>query len=237
LKAPSSRTIRWFVAFALALGLWFGRGLWLARLARGLTVNERQADCQYFCLHAAETGVSGDCSLDDAAAFYRGSPSRQILVIEPRPKRVVELGIARPFEQLVRRELHRRGVPDSAVQLIAGEARNRWGEVCQLGSWLQKEPGAEVILACPRFGGRTMRRLLDAALDPAQASRVHVVDCSDERITTTNWWETHEGVKTVVLDWLDLLFLTSERARPEQPQWSTAEYQRLVRQTIGEAPR
>jgi hypothetical protein len=234
----SKRWCKVGVLLALAVALWFAHS-WLLSVgvARPLIADDPPADAQYLCLRGDEFGFDGEDCLDQAATWRRATPAGRILLLEPWPRRIVDIGILPSFEQTARRELGQRGVADDAVVLVRGRAKDEWEEARLLQTWLQERPEASIVVLCSRFQSGQRRYVLDTVLAPADARRVAVRGLADPRYDETNWWKSRSGVKAVMFGWLRLIYAWGRGEDRDVPRRYTAdEYQTLLKTTFGEAP-
>jgi len=178
----------------------------------------------------------GDHRFDIAAELYRKNPSRRLVLIEPCPSRLVRNGIIPSFENICRRELNARGVPNEAVELIPGEARNAWAAARLLRQWISDHPDARLLVLCNRFASRRQRSVLDAVLGPEDAARVFIRGLPDRRYHETNWWQSRCGAREFVFGSLALAYLWCRGEGREDPQqWNPDDYERMLCRTAADA--
>jgi hypothetical protein len=233
LKSLLTRHRRLVALAATAVVLAAVHPLLLRGMARLLVLHEPAMSTRYVCLLGGEGGVMGDHAFDWAAEFCRADPDRKVLLIEPYPSRMVEIGVVRSFEAMSRRELQKRGVPPSTVLLIAGRSRDDWEAMHHLGDWLAAHPG-EAALACDCYHSRYFRYLLDHSMSPAEAGRAHTLILSNAARRRAFWWRNRAGVKEIMFGWLELLYAWGQgKDRFVPARTSTHEYQELVRAKLG----
>ena len=155
-RFPAS--MRWRVALVLAIVLAAGLGHapLLRLLVRPLRSEQSIAGARYLVLQGDERGVHDSYNFTAAAQFYQADTTRQILLLEWRPGRVVELGLLRSFAALGRQELARMGVPDAAVEVIDGQAADPWEVARRLGISLRAMKSRLPSMKC---GGEGSQRL------------------------------------------------------------------------------
>jgi hypothetical protein len=226
---------------AILLGVislvWLVHGPLLRGLARPLVADRPQGECDGICLRGTDFGADGDRCYEEAAARWQQLPSRAILLIEPWPYRVSEMGAAPSFEALSRRQLDVRGVEAGAVRLIPGKARDVWDQARSLGAWLEDHPSCRVEFLCDRFYSRQVRYALDHVLAAEDADRVDVVPLSDRLVDEDNWWRSRKGVKDFMFAWLALAYTVRQGEHRAPPtRWSVAEYEEMLQAKLGEAP-
>jgi hypothetical protein len=225
------------VVLALVSLVWLVHRPLLRGLARPLISDERQGECDAICLHGTEMGADGDRCYEEATARWQQLPSRSILLIEPQPRRLSELGAVPSFEAFCRSQLGKRSVAAGAVRLIPGRARDVWDEAHVLGSWLEANPGRRVSLLCNQFSSRRIRYALDHVLGPEDAARVDVVPLTDRLVDEDNWWRSRQGVKNFMFAWLGLIYTVRYGEQRVPPtRWSVAEYEEMLQAKLGDAP-
>ena len=148
-----------------------GHGPLLRMLSWPLVDEQAPGEAALRCLHGNEYGAEGDPTLDESVQWCREAPGRRILLLEPRPHRVVQQQIVPSFDEMVRRELIARGVRGAAIVTVPGKAGNDWEKARLLGAWLQQNPTAEVLLVCDRFHSGRLRYVLDSVLGRELAGR------------------------------------------------------------------
>jgi hypothetical protein len=237
----AGRNRMWRCALALViLGLVvFGCRPMLRWSARPLIADESAPDAQFVWLGGSDSGVDGEDSCRQAAAWYHESAGRRILLTQPRSGRIVRVGILPSLETAARRELGQgeNAVPAEDIVLLPGDARDAWDHARLIQAWLQDHEQAKVVLYCNRFHGGLLRMVLNNVLGPADAGRVAVHGVDDPRYDETNWWKSRTGVKAWLFGWLELAYSWKVgEGRVHPTQLSADEYQAMVAQEFGEAP-
>jgi uncharacterized SAM-binding protein YcdF (DUF218 family) len=159
----------------------------LRGLSRLLVVDESHAGTTCVAL------LGGDGRHDRAAGFYHDGRARQVLLVQSYPDRLEALRLVPSRDEVDRQALLARGVPDAAVTVIPGQARDDWERVRALRPWLQDHPGVHVHLVCERFGSRRLQLLCRRVLGP-DAARVHLLALAPGDYDETNWWQSKEGL-------------------------------------------
>jgi hypothetical protein len=171
------------VALVVLAGLYLFRAPLLRTAATALVVDQPRETTAALLLLSADRGP------ERAAECYRAG---RILLIEEWPGRVVQLGILPPREDALRRDLDAAGVPEGAVTVLTGRAKNDWDRGRRLRQWLADNPGATVTVLCDRFGSRRLCRIFGATLG-ADAARLRWWAPADRRYDESNWWHCKEG--------------------------------------------
>jgi uncharacterized SAM-binding protein YcdF (DUF218 family) len=228
--------IRTAVVLAVVAAVGLGHAPLLRLLARPLLDRQSQDEAAWLCLQGSEYGVEGDATFEEPALWYHAAAGRRILLLQPWPHRVVELGVVPSFEQMARRELTRRGVPDVAIVTVEGAARDDWENARRLRAWLEQNAAAQVALVCSQFHSGQVRYVLDSVLDRQSAARVRIRAIADPDYDETNWWRSRRGVKGFMFAWLGLLYARGEGEERIAPcGWSVQKYQSLLEETYGKA--
>lgn len=238
-KPLRRKRIRQVVLLAALLSCaWFCYPSILRAVARGLIVDQQQSgpDCIWIRTYGGPS-PDGDRCYAQAARLYREDTSRHILLMEPKPSRLVQIGAVSRFEPVARRQLAARGVPHSVVTSVDGEPETHWDEVRLLGAWLNEHPGSDVLLLCDRLGSRRWRYLLDTVLQPHHASRVGILALRNRKFDETNWWKSRRGAKSIFYAYVALTYaFCSGEPVPRAESWDADEYERRL-QAIGRAGR
>lgn len=224
-SAPRMRVTRFRVALLVLLLAVLFHGPALRLAARPLVVDERVASVD------AVVVVSGDRSIEEAARLIREQRAGEVLLIEPYPVRLVRYGVLRPRAEQDRSQLVTRGVPESAVVVLDGEANGSWESARRLGHWLNEHPERRVLILRDRFHGRYQRHIVNAVLDESAASRVSYFGLKDRRFDESNWWRSRSGIKEFIASAMDLAHvLVCGESSPAAEWWDPDEYeQQLVR--------
>jgi hypothetical protein len=216
------------MVLVLSACLWFWHGAILRGMASVLVADQGQQDAKFVLV------VDGDRRYDAAAALYREDPSRRVVLIEPYPTRLVQVGALPSFEAISRRELHARGVPEEAVTVIPGKARTAWEETRLLRSWLKEHPDAQLLLLCDRFGSSYRRHVLDSTLPAGEAARVRILALPDRRYDETNWWKSRRGAKEWLVGLTTLVYASCRgEGRLCCEQWNPDDYENDLQRAVG----
>jgi hypothetical protein len=210
------------LAVAIIGSLWLARGPVLLGAASALIVDryEGRGDAVWL--------VDGHRQSDVAAGLYRENPSRTIVMVRPVPNRLVRLGILPSDEQIGQAELHRRGVPGVAIEVLdRGSA-----PLSEIRDWLRTHPQKDVIFVCSRFSSRRQSWALAQALEPGELDRVHIYAVPEYEYDETDWWTNRTGVKEFFNNWLGQIYawLGCEEEEPES--WDPDEYEQELAKAI-----
>jgi uncharacterized SAM-binding protein YcdF (DUF218 family) len=196
---------------ALALGLYLARGRLLPAAARFLDVSEppRRADAVMVLGGGAATRPFV------AAALVRAGLARRALVPRVRPSPEGDEGLTLPEDEVIRRALRARGVPDEAVVTLPGEVDSTRDEAQALGRFLEAEPDARVIVVTNGFHTRRARMLFRHALGERLA-RVHFVAAPTDGFGAEDWWRHEEGFRCYAGEYFKLAYYGLREDRPWQ---------------------
>jgi hypothetical protein len=141
---------------------------------------------------------------DEVARLYHDGEVRAVVLIEDRSSRLVQAGIVPTLEAVMRRELAKRGVPESAFEVVAEGNRTGWSGARRLGAWLEAHPEATVTVLCDEFDSRRVAYVCRQVLSPEAMARVRFRALTDSRYGVNNWWRGRQGIvqffsSTVVL--------------------------------------
>jgi hypothetical protein len=176
----------------------------------------------------------GDGRFDVAAAWVREDPQRRILLIPGRPERVMELGILPSAEAVARRELAKRQVPETGIELIPGSDRRDADSIGLLAAWLKEHPKLRAAVLCERFSSRGLRLRIDAAATGDVAGRIDIWALPDRRYDEQNWWRTRTGIRQLVLNSIALAYTWRQNGSDQAPDTLNVEqYEALVERRMG----
>jgi hypothetical protein len=223
------------IAAALVVGLAL-HGPLLRSLAGPLIADDPVGDYDYVGILQWYNGPDGDRCYDAAADLCRRRPSCQLLLVQSRSNRLVELGILPSFIALTRRQFESRGLPWKSPTILRHNGNDDWATARAIRSWLADRPNVTVVLLCGGFRSAHLRYALDTVLDPTQAARVRVHPLPDRNFDDTNWWKSRNGFKGFGTEWLRQFhgWFTGAEHRPP-PYRSIDEYEDSVLRNFAEA--
>lgn len=173
--------------------------------------------------------LGGDGRHPVAAIMLEGGTANSILLIEPPPTRLTELGIIEKRSEAARRKLVELGVAQDRIVVVQGNPEQDPRAFRILSDWLGQHPNTKVAVLCDRFGSRWVRYTLDNVLDERDRRRVHVVALRDRRYDESNWWSRRTGWKVVFNAYFDLAYAVccgEDEAQP--PMLDADEFEREV---------
>jgi hypothetical protein len=174
--------------------LWGAHGPLLRAAARTLVVDRPLPRTDYLWL--ADGSQRDHVFANVVATRYRQDSSQRILVIEPRPPRLVRENVLPSFIALAQRELGRRGVPAAAIVTVPARVANFHEEALLVAVWLQTHPRARLQMLCDRFGSGRYDLILRSVLGPGELARVGVMALPRRgQFDEGNWWHNRSGVQ------------------------------------------
>src|SRR5262245_32540511 len=136
----------------------------------------------------------GDRRYEAAAGVLAAGRAEGVLIVQEAPTRLQQLGVLPTGEVKDRRELARLGVPDERIELVLGQARTAWDWTQQLGGWMDRHPGATVLVLVNRFDSRHDRLVLRRVLSAEQFARIRLAALPHREHNERTWWHHKEGV-------------------------------------------
>lgn len=219
-KRWARRVLAILVCLLILYGL---RGPLLHLLGSGLVAEDRIPERysvwilggDYCFKHAAEHHFSGRCD--------------KLLMVERVQGRLQQLGVRETFTQTAQRRLKSHGIDWSLVTVINEPAVDEWDQARSLRAWLEVNPTSTVLILCPRFDSRRMRRILDEVLDASAAKRVCVQALPDRRFNEADWWKSKPGTMEVFNGYLSLAFAVWHGEDPKDSAiWDPDQYEKSL---------
>ncbi len=224
------RSRRLLLGLALFGCLWLLRAPLLSGMARLLIADGPPGEFDVVWVRPECDGV-----FDVVAGLYREAPSRRIVLVEPAPIRLVQVGLVPSFEAICRREFGARGIPQNAVTVVGRGARNGWEEARAAAEWLHAAPDARVLLLCDRFRSGAERSILNAVLGPDAAARVRILALPSRNYDETDWWRSRKGVRQFMYATLSRLYVGWAGEPKEIPERQSPEdFERMLDQLAAE---
>ena len=214
----------------VAVAFWARRDALLRSAARALIWDDGPVRAGYLWIPSSEADANCDPRyLDLIAKACKAEPARRVLVVEPARGRLVRTGVVPTFETMMRTELARRGVSDTAVVVVPGRARGYWEECRALGAWLDKHADASVCLVCDRFRSGSRRRVLEYVLPAGQSRQVRSFSVPHYAYDENGWWEDRTGIKDFMTAWLSRVYIEchGEDSIPDDA-WNPDDYERSL---------
>lgn len=149
---------------------------------------------------------SYDRTLHAADLYGKGMARRVVVsrpVAEPVHLRLAALGIpVSPEEDTHKRILIHQGVPESAIDVLPGRARNTRDEAAALARYMGDRPLRAIVVTSP-FHVRRAAILVGRRFGPAQ--HIQVVATPYEEFEW-RWWRDPDSARAVLLETAKLLY-------------------------------
>jgi len=197
---PRSRRNRRLAFFAVLVGVAAClHGRILQSLAELLVVDEPRSAAQAVLM------ISGESRFDVAEKLHNDG-TKVVFILRGHSGRLERMGILPSIEQLTRRELLARGIPESNLSLLSDEpvASSRVGAL--LSDRLREHTQWHIAVLCDRFSTRKWRLLLQRSADPRLLSRIHLIALPERGFDETNWWHSKPGARAILNGYLRLVF-------------------------------
>ena len=192
----SRRVRRWtmvlLVVASLLTGLYLARGAILPVAARWLDVGTYPQPADYVMV----LGGGTESRPFAAAAIIKAGLARRVLVSHVNRGRLVLSGSLLSEDQIVRRVLVARGVPEDAIAVVGWEGASTYDEARALASLLKDMPDARVLILTSDFHTRRARWIFREILG-SQGSQISMVSTPSEGFRFDRWWCCHEGFQTI----------------------------------------
>ncbi len=205
------RSVTWLgLLVLLALGV-SSRDAILPGMSSWLDVGE-SPDCADHVLI-----LPGDESLRPlvGAAIYNSGLARDVLVPKTRVSADEKDGISLPTNEIVRRVLRHRGIPDEKILPLPGASRTTFDDARALAAYLESRPHDTVIVITNAFHSRRTRYIFRQVLGP-MSDRLRFVAAPNPGFADDNWWQTRSGARIVLSENLKLAFY---RVRYTDVRW------------------
>lgn len=200
----SCRLRRWTILLSVSCGLLAGlytaRGAILPLVARWLDVGCYPQSADYVMV----LGGGVDSRPFAAAALVKAGLVRRVLVSHVRISPSVLDGSQLPDDQIVRRILVARGVPEDAISIIGQENASTYDEARALDTLLEAMPDARVLVLTNDFHTRRTRWIFGQVLG-SRSARVSIVSTPSEEFRFDQWWRNEQGFMTIAGENLKIL--------------------------------
>ena len=142
----------------------------------------------------------------DLAADRVADRQHTILLFQLPPGRLERMGIVPTAEEISRRELLKRKVPEPSLVVIDDVSMDSTAVLVQLCEWMRKHPGTEVDVLCDRFSSRKWDLIIRRAADSSLRRNIHLIALPNRSYDETNWWKSKPGLMAFVNGFLRLGF-------------------------------
>jgi hypothetical protein len=195
----------------------------LYALGSGLVVNQDPGAA------TAAFVASGDGRFQLAAQLVKTNRVEQILIVKPRPRRLVQLGILRPSDEVAIEKLCELGLDRSQIIVLTGDDSGSWRSVRLVSQWLGRRRNAEILVLVDRFESRRYHRLFDGLVSSSTRGKVRFAALRDGRFDESNWWQSRLGWKRLFDAYFSLVYdVTVGEERQFESVWSPDDYERRL---------
>lgn len=198
--------------FAIAVVICgLGHAYILTAIASVLIVDEEHAAAYALLI------LDGDRRVEVASQRVSDG-AENVLLFRRHPGRLERMGILPAPDNLTRRELLKRRIPEQAIRLLCEEPIDNSLIPNQLCDWLQKNPGRDIDVLCDRFSSRNCNRFFGRSVDSKFRQRLHIIALPQRNYDETNWWRSKQGALAVLNGYLSLAF-QSCHVQGNRPVW------------------
>jgi uncharacterized SAM-binding protein YcdF (DUF218 family) len=202
---PRRRGRRWLWrlgVLAVLLGLvYFLHPLLLPWAARWLDVSETPQPVDEVLVLGGEANIRPFV----AAALYNAGLTKRVLVPAVKQSPSARDAGRLPEQELIRRVLVKRGVPDEAIVLLPDVVDSTADEAAALRHYLEDKPERTVAVVTTCYHTRRVRWIFRKQLG-ARAEQLHFVAGPTDGYDASNWWRSEEGCQRYVNEYLKLAF-------------------------------
>lgn len=129
----------------------------------------------------------------EAARLYHDGRAPRILVMQPEPTKINELGLLIDYATLTQTLLKRENVPDSAIVMLPQTVTSTFDEAKVLAAWAKDNNAHHFLTPTELFHTRRARWVLRRQLESIGAD-VSMIAINHRRYTAANWWQTEQGL-------------------------------------------
>ena len=198
---------RWRIgAVALAVGgsvlglAYLFRSAWLPGVGQFLDVGQSPARVDYVYV----LGGGTDSRPFAAAALYDAGLAGKVLLPTAQPGPEAEQGVRPVEDEVCRRVLTARGVPEKAIELLPDMVRSTRDEAAALARFVQARPGCTVAVVTHNFHTRRARLIFTRAL-AEHADQLHMVGIGTDHFDAGNWWQSEDGFRVYLTEYVKLV--------------------------------
>lgn len=129
----------------------------------------------------------------EAARLYHAGFAPRILVMQPEPTRVNELGLVVDYASLTRTLLEMDHVPADAIIPLVPNVTSTIEEARALAAWASANNAHRFLIPTDLFHTRRARWILRRKLcEPSDDIRM--IPVNPKRYTASDWWQHEEGL-------------------------------------------
>lgn len=138
------------------------------------------------------------------AGLIRSGLARDVLIPQNAKTADIKDGIIPPTAEISRKILLHRGIPADRIVLLPTESRTTFDDAQALGEFLRGKDD-RVTIVTSAFHTRRARFVFDKVLGPT-SDRIWILSAPNPGFVTERWWESREGLRLVLTEYLKLGF-------------------------------
>jgi uncharacterized SAM-binding protein YcdF (DUF218 family) len=198
------RGLLWLlIPCVLIAGLYLTRPYTLPRAAVFLDVSE--APCPVDC--ALVLGGDDDTRPFVAAALFKKHLANVILVPRVKPSPGIDVSVQPPEQEVIRRVLGIRGVPDDAIHFLPGEVTSTADEARALREYLGPDSRSSVAVVTNGFHTRRACAIFRKVFAGSRV-QLHFVAAPTDGFNEQNWWHFERGWEIYLTEYVKLLLVS-----------------------------
>jgi uncharacterized SAM-binding protein YcdF (DUF218 family) len=129
----------------------------------------------------------------EAARLYHAGFATRILVMQPEPSRVTELGLVIDYYSLTRTLLEMDKVPAEAIVPLPQAVTSTFDEAHALTTWARANNAHQFLVPTELFHTRRARWILRRMLNQP-GDDIRIIPINPKEYTTANWWRQEQGL-------------------------------------------
>jgi uncharacterized SAM-binding protein YcdF (DUF218 family) len=198
-----ARRLLWLlIPCALIAGFYWTRGYTLPRAAAFLDVSEAPCPVDAILVLGGDTETRPFV----AAALFKQGLARQILLPAVKPSVTAEAGLEAPEQEILRRILRLRGVPEQAITQMPGEVTSTREEALALREFLGPDSRLSVAVVTNGFHTRRARAIFRKVF-AGSGVQLHFIGAPTNGFGAKNWWHFEQGWTTYLTEYAKLLLI------------------------------
>lgn len=190
----SSRRFKYaYLTLASLVVLFCAAWWWRAPLLRGAANLWIVADAPVKADAIVILGGGLDSRPTEAARLFHAGYAPRILVMQPEPTQVTELGLLVDYYSLTRSLLERDHVPAEVIIPLPQMVTSTFDEARALANWARQNNAHHFLVPTELFHTRRARWILRRKLNEA-GDEIRMIPINPKRYVAENWWQHEEGL-------------------------------------------
>lgn len=166
---------------------------WRAPLLRGTARLWIVADAPAKADAIVILGGGLDSRPTEAARLFHAGFAQRILVMQPEPTRVNELGLVIDYYSLTRALLEKDNVPADAIIALPQTVTSTFDEARALTNWAKQNNAHHFLIPTELFHTRRARWILRQKLSEP-GDDIRMIPINPKHYTAADWWQHEEGL-------------------------------------------